>query len=74
MKHKGSCHGGNVSFEVDGEIGGALDCNRSLCQRKGSLRWFVLRSGLKRLPPESAAATCTFNRHLITQHHDGRSA
>ena len=37
MNYKGSCHCGNIAFEVEGEIKGALACNCSLCQRKGSL-------------------------------------
>jgi hypothetical protein len=65
MKHKGSCHCGNVSFEVEGEIKRAVACNCSICQRKGSLLWFVPRAELKLLTPESAAGTYTFNKHTI---------
>ena len=65
MKHKGSCHCGNVAFEVDGDIDRALACNCSMCQRKGSLLWFTPRENLKLLSPEDAAATYTFNKHAI---------
>lgn len=65
MKHSGSCHCGNVKFEVDGEIDGALSCNCSICQRKGSLLWFVPRENLCLLTPDANAATYTFNRHAI---------
>jgi hypothetical protein len=65
MKHNGSCHCGKVAFEVEGEIGTALSCNCSICQRKGSLLWFVPRAGLKLLSPEDAASTYTFNKHVI---------
>jgi hypothetical protein len=65
MKYQGSCHCGNVSFEVEGEIKGAVACNCSICQRKGSLLWFVPRVELKLLTPESAAGTYTFNKHAI---------
>lgn len=37
MKYQGSCHCGRISFEVEGEINGAMACNCSICQRKGSL-------------------------------------
>jgi len=65
MKHKGSCHCGTVSFEVEGEITGGMACNCSMCQRKGSLLWFVPRESLQLLSPEDAAATYTFNKHVI---------
>src|SRR4051812_30976822 len=65
MKHRGSCHCGKVAFEAEGEIQGALACNCSICQRKGSLLWFIPREQLKLLTPESAAGTYTFNKHAI---------
>jgi hypothetical protein len=65
MKYNGSCHCGKVAFEVEGEIGTALSCNCSICQRKGSLLWFVPRADLKLLSPEDAASTYTFNKHVI---------
>ena len=64
MKHKGSCHCGKVAFEVEGEIDSALACNCSICQRKGSLLWFVPRDKLTLLTPEDAASTYTFNKHV----------
>jgi hypothetical protein len=68
MKYKGSCHCGNIAFEVEGEIKGALACNCSLCQRKGSLLWFVPLAELKLLTPASAISTYTFNKHIIKHH------
>lgn len=65
MKYQGSCHCGNVAFEVEGEIQEALACNCSICQRKGSLLWFVPRSEFKLLSQDSAASTYTFNQHAI---------
>jgi hypothetical protein len=65
MNYKGSCHCGNIAFEVEGEIGGALSCNCSMCQRKGSLLWFVPRASLRLLTPESNASTYMFNKHVI---------
>ncbi|HSR66148.1 MAG TPA: GFA family protein [Xanthomonadaceae bacterium] len=65
MKHQGSCHCGKVSFEVEGEIDGGLACNCSICQRKGSLLWFVPRAQMQLRTPEEAAATYTFNKHAI---------
>lgn len=65
MNYKGSCHCGKVAFEVEGEIKGAMACNCSICQRKGTLMWFVPREKLQLLTPESALATYTFNKHAI---------
>ncbi len=63
--HHGSCHCGRIRFDVEGSIDAALACNCSICQRKGSLLWFVPRSALRLLTPEGDAASYTFNRHAI---------
>ncbi|MCG3144578.1 MAG: hypothetical protein HONDAALG_02014 [Gammaproteobacteria bacterium] len=34
---------GRVAFEVEGTIEKAVSCNCSICQRKGTLLWFVPR-------------------------------
>lgn len=65
MLYKGNCHCGKVAFEVEGEIDGAMACNCSICQRKGSLLWFVPRSQMKLLTPEEQISTYTFNKHQI---------
>ncbi len=65
VTYKGSCHCGKVAFEVEGEIGGAIACNCSICSRKGSLLWFVPREQLHLLTPEDATRTYTFNKHMI---------
>ncbi|MFC5578837.1 GFA family protein [Lysobacter niabensis] len=63
--HQGSCHCGKVAFEVEGEIDSGLACNCSICQRKGSLLWFVPRAQLRVTTGEDALTTYTFNRHVI---------
>jgi hypothetical protein len=65
MKYKGSCHCGRIAFEVEGTIDRGLACNCSICQRKGSLLWFVPRDQFKLLTPETDAAAYTFNKHVI---------
>lgn len=65
MKYKGSCHCGRVAFEVEGDLKGAMACNCSICQRKGSLLWIVPRAALQLLSPEEAASTYTFNKHVV---------
>lgn len=65
MNYKGSCHCGNVAFEVEGEIADVMSCNCSICQRKGSLLWFVPRDKMQLLTTEDSASTYTFNKHVI---------
>jgi hypothetical protein len=65
MLYKGSCHCGQVAFEVEGELGQVVDCNCSICRRKGSLLWFVPRAQLRLLTPEDNLGTYTFNKQLI---------
>jgi hypothetical protein len=63
--YQGSCHCGRVKFEVEGEIQSALSCNCSLCERRGSLLWFVPRTALRLRTPEENASTYLFNKHVI---------
>lgn len=65
MIYKGSCHCGEVAFEVEGEITGAVVCNCSICARKGALLWAVPRSDLRLLGPEEKLRSYTFNNHVI---------
>ncbi len=65
MKYQGSCHCGRVKFEAEGEIATALSCNCSMCQRKGTLMWFVPRPDMHLLTPDDNASTYLFNKHVI---------
>jgi hypothetical protein len=65
MSHKGSCPCGRIAFEVQGHPESAMACNCSICQRKGSLLWFVPRERVHLLTPEDSASTYTFNKHVI---------
>ncbi len=65
MKYTGSCHCGTIAFEVEGELAGAMSCNCSICQRKGTLMWFVPRDSLTVTKGQGEMATYEFNRHVI---------
>jgi hypothetical protein len=65
MKYQGSCHCGRIAFEVEGTIDSGLACNCSICQRKGSLLWFVPRDNLTLLTPERDANAYSFNKGVI---------
>jgi hypothetical protein len=68
MHYQGSCHCGQIRFEVEGTLEQAMECNCSHCSRKGYLLWFVPRSQFKLQTPEGGYNTYTFNKHVI-QHH-----
>ncbi len=68
MHYRGSCHCGNVAFEVEGTIDEALACNCSICQRKGSLLWFVSRTQFHLMTPTANEGVYRFNKHRITHH------
>ena len=65
MLYKGSCHCGHIAFQVEGALAGAMSCNCSICQRKGTLMWFVPRENLHLRTPDENASTYTFNKHVI---------
>ena len=65
MTYKGSCHCGQIAFEVEGELKEVMACNCSICSRKGSLLWFVPRDQFHLLTAEDRVSTYTFNKHFI---------
>ena len=65
MTHAGSCHCGRIAFELEGEVDKAIDCNCSMCRRRGALLAFFPREALRLSTPEADMATYTFNRHAL---------
>jgi hypothetical protein len=65
MTHLGSCHCGRIAYAVEGDIDQAMECNCSICRRKGYLLWFVPREKLVLSTPESGATTYTFHKKQI---------
>jgi hypothetical protein len=65
MLYSGSCHCGHVAFQVEGPLSGAMSCNCSICQRKGSLLWFVPQAQFQLVTPDANASAYTFNKHVI---------
>lgn len=66
MIYQGSCHCGKVAFEVEGELTGVVDCNCSICIRKGALLWFVPRDSLRLLTPEENSRVYQFGKRRIS--------
>ncbi len=65
MNHAGSCHCGRIRYTVEGTPDSGMECNCSICARKGYVLWFVPRAQLVLQTPEEDMATYTFNRHAI---------
>jgi hypothetical protein len=65
MTQAGSCHCGQVSFEVDGDLEQVMECNCSHCSRKGILLWFVPRAQFKLLQGGDSLTTYKFNKKII---------
>ena len=66
--HSGGCHCGKIACEFDGEIGAVLDCNCSLCQKRGGLLHFIPASAFTLKTPREDLGTYTFNKHKLSHH------
>ena len=70
--YRGSCHCGRVTFELQGEVKYVIDCNCSICRRKGALWLGAPDSSLRILRGEPDLALYQFNtmtaRHYFCKH------
>ena len=58
---QGGCHCGAVRFEVTADIKDVVDCNCSVCTRKGFLHLIVAPEQFRLLTDEDALVTYRFN-------------
>jgi hypothetical protein len=65
MTYSGSCHCGKIAYTVEAELQEAVECNCSICSRRGYLLWFLPRDKMQLKTPESALRFYTFNKHRI---------
>jgi len=65
--YKGSCHCGNVRYEVSTELKTAMQCNCSICSRAGYLLTFVAPEQFKLQKGEDKLTDYQFNKKNI--HH-----
>lgn len=63
--YSGSCHCGQVSFEIRAVIGSVISCNCSHCSRKGLLLTFVPADEFTLLTGEASLSEYRFNKHVI---------
>lgn len=61
---EGGCHCGDVRFRVATAVLEALDCNCTICTKKGFLHLIVPREDFTLLRGEDALTTYTFNTHV----------
>ena len=67
--HSGSCHCGKIAYEFESDaITGGMECNCSMCQRKGSILHFVPASAFTLKTSRSDLGTYRFNKHVIDHH------
>jgi hypothetical protein len=70
--YRGNCHCGRVTFELDAEIGGAIECNCSICFRRGALWLPVSDPQLRIVGGESELALYQFGtmtaKHYFCRH------
>lgn len=59
--YTGGCHCGRVRFEVSGQIDRVLNCNCSICCKKGFLHWIVEPEQFRLLSSSDALALYEFN-------------
>lgn len=71
MQYQGSCHCGNIAFTVEAAepITEVMDCNCSLCRRRGGLLWFAPRAVLSLNTDPAALGTYQFNKHHLEHHY-----
>lgn len=65
MAYQGGCHCGAIAFDVDAAIDGVIECNCTLCSKRGYLLWFVPRAQVSFRAGEGLASVYRFNKHHI---------
>lgn len=70
--YRGSCHCGRVTFELQGEVRNVIECNCSICRRKGALWHGTSGAGVRILTGESELTLYQFNtmtaKHYFCKH------
>lgn len=70
MQYQGSCHCGQIAFTVQAPspISEVVDCNCSLCRRRGGLLWFSPRDAFAMQGEGAPLGTYRFNSGHIAHH------
>lgn len=65
MTTTGSCHCGRVRFRLDQKPTEAMQCNCSICRRKGYLLAFTTPEAFTLETPRDELTVYTFGKHVI---------
>ena len=72
MNYRGSCHCGRVTFEVQAKLDYVVECNCSICRRRGALWHGALEPDLRILTGEADLALYQFGtrtaKHYFCKH------
>jgi|SRR3954447_17373992 hypothetical protein len=72
VRYEGGCHCGRVRFRVSGDLRQTLECNCSMCTRKGFLHLIVPPERFQLLSGEAELTEYRFNtgvaRHTFCRH------
>jgi hypothetical protein len=66
--YTGGCHCGKVKYRVTTDLGRVMECNCSICSKKGYLLNFVPSTQFELLSGEDALVDYQFNKHVV--HHN----
>jgi hypothetical protein len=67
-RHAGGCHCGRVRYQVNTDLGSVIECNCSICSRRGHWLTFVANDQFELLQGQDDLTDYQFNKHLI--HHN----
>ena len=65
MSVSGSCHCGAIQFTLEEAPSQAIECNCSICRRRGSILAAVAPEQFRLTTTREAISAYTFNRHAI---------
>ena len=65
--YSGSCHCGQVAYEVEADLSRVISCNCSICRKRGLLLAFVPEGNFRLTQGEEALTDYTFNKGVV--HH-----
>ena len=66
--YSGGCHCGRVRYQVTTDLASVIECNCSICSRRGHWLNFVPAEQFKLLQGQDALTDYQFNKHII--HHN----
>lgn len=66
--YAGSCHCGRVTFEFDGDVTAAIECNCSICHMKGAIWYNVDAARFRLLSGETGLGSYQFGTMTATHY------